>query len=400
MVRRAIGTALTVIALATAAVLGMTRAALAASLPDGPTVPWPQTTGPRVRSVEVNGGFIWIGGDFDSFTDSAGVTRSDVENLAVFRATDGRWAPFAIPRLTGGQVWDMDVRGNGVVLAGKFTDDGNSARKNLVVVDAAGGTKWFGKAPVGKAVLTTSSRIYSAGRKISAWTYDGSKVFGGKTRVVVDDTLRGHKTSPAYRDLLWLGGAIYAACQCDHLDSLSGTPVKALIRLDADGNHDPSFDLSTAFGRGLRSAATGLSVATDGSVLYLGAGGSDFLARIDQQGKVQWLRDTSGSAQTVQVHDGRVLIGGHFWEVADAAGDSCGFRSSNNSVTLDPDDECQTRRGLAEYSFSGVLGPWGPTLAGRYNLAWDIEPEGDLVHVGGQFTKVEGQRRGSYTRLE
>ena len=101
--------------------------------------------------------------------------------------------------------------------------------------------------------------------------------------------------------------------------------------------------------------------------------------------------------------DGQLVVGGHFVEVADQAGDYCGFRSSNPD-TLDPEGDCQRRDGLAAYSFGGMLDPvWDPALTGKYNLAWALHPEatpqGTRLHVGGEFTKVNGITQTYYARF-
>jgi hypothetical protein len=97
------------------------------------------------------------------------------------------------------------------------------------------------------------------------------------------------------------------------------------------------------------------------------------------------------------------VVGGHFVEVANQASDNCGFRSKDPN-TLDPNNECLTRLGLAAYSFGGTLDPnWDPALSGKYNLAWALYPEatpqGTRLHVGGEFTKVSGITQTYYTRL-
>ena len=53
--------------------------------------------------------------------------------------------------------------------------------------------------------------------------------------------------------------------------------------------------------------------------LYLGAGCSDSLAEFSKAagGNRTWVRDTSGSVPVVEVMGGQLVIGGHFWEVAD-----------------------------------------------------------------------------------
>ena len=86
------------------------------------------------------------------------------------------------------------------------------------------------------------------------------------------------------------------------------------------GERDPSFALDQ-----VGDKTFGISLATDGSALYLGAGGSDYVARYGLDGLQHWKRDTSGSSQSVEIHDGELLVGGHFREVADAVGDNCGF---------------------------------------------------------------------------
>jgi hypothetical protein len=96
------------------------------------------------------------------------------------------------------------------------------------------------------------------------------------------------------------------------------------------------------------------------------------------------------------------VIGGHFWEVGDqAAGqpeDYCTFGRSKPE--LDPNDECQTRKGIAAYSFDGRLEPnWAPEYAGSYSLVWALHVEGARLHTGGEFLTVDGVTQNSYARL-
>jgi hypothetical protein len=143
-----------------------------------------------------------------------------------------------------------------------------------------------------------------------------------------------------------------------------------------------------------------MSVAQANGALYLGAGGSDYLAKYDKTagGARGWRRDTSGSVQVVEVMDGQLVIGGHFWEVADQLNDSCGHGRSTD--TLDLNGECQTRKGIAAYSFEGVLEPnWDPMYAGKYSLVWALHVEGTRLHTGGEFLTVNGVTQNYYARL-
>ena len=67
---------------------------------------------------------------------------------------------------------------------------------------------------------------------------------------------------------------------------------------------------------------------------------------------------------------------------------------------LDPNDECQTRKGIAAYSFSGRLDPnWDPSYAGKYSLVWALHVEGARLHTGGEFLTVNGVTQNYYARL-
>ena len=67
---------------------------------------------------------------------------------------------------------------------------------------------------------------------------------------------------------------------------------------------------------------------------------------------------------------------------------------------LDPNDECQTRKGIAAYSFSGRLDPnWDPSYAGKYSLVWALHVEGARLHTGGEFLTVNGVTQNDDARL-
>jgi hypothetical protein len=94
-----------------------------------------------------------------------------------------------------------------------------------------------------------------------------------------------------------------------------------------------------------------------------------------------------------------LIIGGHFVEIADQSGDSCGFKSSNPG-TLDPNNECATRERLAAYSLDGSLRSWNPSVTGKYNGVWAIALDSGNVHIGGEFKKVHGVAQTFYARLD
>jgi len=305
-------------------------------------------------------------------------------------------------------VWDIEVYGDDVVIAGKFAGP-TTTQKNWVAVDGTTGqlVRWYNSQKL-QSVLAAPDlgRIYGGGVGLSAFNVGGEKLWT-KAATTVDQSIHSHSPDAGYRDLELDGSTIWAACACDDL-SVSPSKALALVKLDTEGNHDASWVAKVG-----AKDIMGISLVNANGALYLGAGGTDYLAMFSKaDGTRNWIRDTSGSTQAVEVMDGRLVIGGHFWEVGDGLkldpdgedADRCGFRSSNNSATLEPfGDECQTRKGVAIYSFSGVLEPnWDPAFAGAFNLVWALhhdDPQGSNLHAGGEFLTVSGVKQTNYARL-
>jgi hypothetical protein len=368
----------------------------------------------RVRTVVVVGDNVWIGGIFNEVQNGKNVKVQDVVNLAALGRISGALAP-ATPLQLGGesaQVWKLAVSGTTVYAAGRFTLswEGKSY-SNLLAFDGLTGALLPGFRPTGipprEAVAVSDGVVYAGGTSLVAVdAITGEPVSGFLSSTLkVDSSLRGHKIPAQHRDLKLFDGWLYSACQCDSLTQGGTTRgVKSLIRFDpTTGVHDPSFVAES-----VGPTSFGIAVASDGSDLYLAAGGSDFLARYAPGtghggglvGAQIWKRDTSGSAQAVAISDGDVIVGGHFVEIADEVGDNCGFRSSTDPTKLDPDDECQTRNRLAAYTLGGILQGWDPSVTGNYNGVWSIALDGSRIHIGGEFRKVHDVRQTYYARLD
>src|SRR5215204_3819526 len=350
-----------------------------------------------VRAIEQVGTNVWLGGKFTQVKGHRGTVVANVSNLAVFDSKTNKFKNIA-PELGGtdSEVWDMTLYGEHVLIAGNFTGT-SSIQKNLVLVKGAGPNagqviQWY-KSPSLKSALAAPAvgRVYGGGESLTAFERSGKKLWT-KAKTTVNTNLYPEAPSPSYRDLELDGQTIWAACACD---AVGGKAAKALVKLDLQGNRDASW----------RAAADrrswGMSVAKANGALYLGTGGSDYLAKYDKtaRGARGWRRDTSGSVQVVEVMEGQLVIGGHFWEVADQLGDKCGHRAGGPKE-LDPNDECQTRKGIAAYSFSGRLDPsWSPRYAGKYSLVWALHVEGARLHTGGEFLTVNGVTQNYYARL-
>ena len=371
------------------------------------------TVNGTVRAIEHVGTNIWVGGKFTQVKSRDGTVLANVSNVAVFDSQSGQYVDIA-PKLggTGSEVWDMSIYGQNVLIAGKFSGP-TSTQKNLIRVD--GTTRkveqWY-NAPSLKSVLAAPDlgRIYGGGVSLTAFELSGRKLWtGAKTTVVT--SRYPNAPSPGYRDLELDGQTIWAACACDEV---GGTAAKALVKLSTDKLR-PEVVHDTSWEAEVDHASWGMSVvkATNGA-LYLGAGGSDYLAKFSKpEGgteiakKPTWVRDTSGSVQVVEEMEeapgvSQLVIGGHFWKVADQApdqptDDDCGHGRSTD--TLDPGHECQVRKGIAAYSPGGSLQDWSPTYAGKYSLVWALHVEGARLHTGGEFLTVNGVTQNYYARL-
>ena len=351
-----------------------------------------------VRAIEHVGTNIWVGGNFSQVKQRDGTVVANVSNLAVFDSQTNQYKNIA-PKLGGtdSEVWDMSIYGQNVLIAGKFSGP-TSTQKNLLLVDGNTGKviQWY-NAPSLKSALAAPAvgRVYGGGVSLTAFELGGTKLWTAY-KTTVTTTLYPDAPTPGYRDLELDadGQTIWAACACDTVD---GKAAKVLVKLRTDG-----MPVTSSWQAEADPASWGMSVAQANGALYLGAGGSDYLAKYDTgptaTGSRSWVRDTSGSLQVVEVMDGQLVIGGHFWEVADQLNDSCGHGRSTD--TLDLNGECQTRKGIAAYSFEGVLEPnWDPMYAGKYSLVWALDVEGTRLHTGGAFLTVNGVTQNYYARL-
>jgi hypothetical protein len=390
-----------VLLLASMALAMLLACGVALALPSETPDQTPMVNG-TVRAIEQVGTNIWLGGKFTQVKQCSNPNEPTlkVSNLAVIDSDTNECKKFPLPKLggTGAEVWDMSVYGQNVLIAGKFSGP-SSTEKNLVLVNGTTGEKiqWY-NAPSLRSALAAPDlgRVYGGGVSLSAFEVDGTKLWSRAKTTVDSSRYSTSVPSPSYRDLELDGQKIiWAACACD---AVAGEPTKALVKLSADEGV-PYADWLAAADR----SSWGMSLALANGALYLGAGGSDYLAEFSKDdGKVNWMRDTSGSVQVVEVMEGQLVIGGHFWEVADQLGDSCGHRSGGKQ-NLDPNDECQTRKGIATYSFEGVLDAddpdWSPTYAGKYSLVWALHVDGTSLHTGGEFLTVNGVTQNYYARL-
>src|SRR5919112_6241165 len=266
-----------VLMLASMALAMLLACGVALALPSETPDQTPMVNG-TVRAIEQVGTNIWLGGKFTQVKSRDGTVIANVSNLAVFDSQTNQYKNLA-PKLGGtdSEVWDMSIYGQNVLIAGKFSGP-TSTQKNLLLVDGNTGKviQWYNSPSLRSALAAPDAgRIYGGGVSLTAFELSGKKLWT-KAKTTVDSSLYStNAPSPSYRDLELDadGKTIWAACACDAVD---GKPAKALVKLDLEGNHDASW----------RAAADppswGMSVVEANGALYLGAGGSDYLAEFSK----------------------------------------------------------------------------------------------------------------------
>jgi hypothetical protein len=346
-------------------------------------------TNGKVRALLQVDNIMWVGGQFTATSDGTG----GLSNIVGLDVTTGQRAASVVdvPQLTGSGsiVYDLATDGTNVYAAGKFSAANGSS--NLVAFNAVTGalTQTFVSVPALKSVLYDNGRVLGGGAKLQAWLPTGGKDPSWHvTTLHIDDSLRAHKIVPAYRDLKPASGGYFAACQCDSLtDSGTTYQTKALVRLNANGSYDPTWQPGGADPLRADSSAFGIDVYVDDGVV-LAAGGSDFAEKFDLvTGQKVWKNDTNGSSQAVtrysDAQGSNYFVGGHYRCLTDAGGPAQSYFHPR----------------LSALSLNGVLDKsWTVPITPIYNGVWVVAQDslGNLW-VGGEFKKVGGQWSGDST---
>lgn len=349
----------------------------------------------RVRAVQVVGQITWVGGAFDHYLRPDRSVASAAPGIA---ALDGSGSPANVnlPALggSGRKVEDLELGPDGnLYVAGKFTYQfGGKSRQNLVAIDPQTGSIQRGfNTPSLNAVAATSSHVYAGGRYLDAYFLNGGKDSGFR-RVTpsINDSLRGHSTSPQIRDILITGGDLIAIGQ---FDFINGSGQKVAVRVDEDTGAVRSWKLANIT---QSSAAFGIKGLIQGTALVVAAGGSDFVASYGvSNGAQNWKTDTSGSSQAVAMFDSSTLIvGGHFQWIANGPNQQCGSNSSPNTSCLNIE-----RLAALQFGNGSVIQSWTPQICCKYNGVWALDVGGGRLHVGGEFTRAGGRIQQYYARF-
>jgi hypothetical protein len=377
-----------------ALVLGTARPAFA--LPSQqPDDTW-MVNGP-VRTLEKVGSTIWIGGSFTRLRSSAaGGSMIVVSGLAAVNAETG--APVAglhLPKVGGTApiVYDLDFGGGVLYAGGKFDSVDGSGRRNLIAIDPADGhvLPFSSNAPTTFAVLADpDGGVYAGKPYLRRYNPSGARdtAFESQTPTVSASSANG----PVILDLAFApDGDVFVS---GAFDSLNGEPHRIVAKLDPASGEPGSWAIGGPLGTNPRGIDMFVDAGSD--ALFAAVGGSDFAARYRiSDGGLVWKIDTSGASQAVDRFDAeQIVVGGHFKWVAAERGIQCG---SNKH----PTGNCERRLRLAALdAATGDLDPaWDPDVKPLYFGVWSVFVSAARLHVGGEFTEIEGVPQLYYGRL-
>lgn len=350
-----------------------------------------------VRALERVGSTIWIGGRFTRLRSRAtGGTVIRVNGLVALDAETG--APVAglhVPKIGGPNpiVYDLDSGGGVLYAGGKFDSVDGVRRLNLVAIDPMDGRvlPFSANAPTTKAVLADpDGGVYAGKPDVSRYQPSGARDLTFETQV--PSVAPVSSNGPVILDLAFApDGDVFVT---GAFDFLNGEPHRVIAKLDPASGHPRSWALGGPLGTNPRGIDLYVDAGSD--ALFAAIGGSDFAARYRiSDGGLVWKIDTSGASQAIARFDAdQIVVGGHFRWVAPERGIQCG---SNKQ----PTGNCDVRLRLAALDAdTGVLDPsWDPAVRPLYFGVWSVLVRAGRLHVGGEFTEIDGVPQLYYARL-
>lgn len=341
----------------------------------GARVTWPVTVGGNVFATVLDGGWLYLGGDFQTVN---GVSVPFVARVnAATGAVDGAWRP-----APNGDILDMVPAGGGLVVSGSFSRVGGLSRSRVAMLKTTG---------TGRAQETWRC---DADAQVDALAAAGGKVF--------------------------LGG---------RFKKLNTTNISYLARVDAaTGAVEPAFNPSPQF-HVFDLAADASHLYCGGSFSRLGSGGPAFLARASlTTGTVDtsWAPNLDGLVTRVTVSGDSVYAAGSWLNAGgvphrgilraakSASGSDPAWRPAINGgvLALAPDgsngvwaggrfDSGGTGAGFAR--FTSTQGTAAPAYPGRVENAGSvrsvISDGAGGMFVGGDFDTVNGARKPALFRM-
>ncbi len=373
-----------------------------------------------IRSVAIQpDGKILIGGHFSSVSDSAGTSnRSRIARLHADGTVDTAFG--ADGKGASGSVNSIAVQADGKILVGGFfttvSDATDTHFRNCVARFNADGTvdTAFGAVGMGAGGTVTSIAVQADGQILiggsftdvsdGAATHNRSHIARLHADGTVDTTFgaEGTGTDQTVSCVkVQVDGKILIGGNFTNVSDATGSRDRRRIaRLHADGTVDTTFG---AEGKGTNAEVSSIAVQADGKILIGGffTDVSDAaathnratIARHHADGTVDTAFGAEGTGTNLVVSslaiqaDGKILIGGDFTRVSDATGS-------------------YNRRKIARLHADGTIDTaFGVDLAGPNHAIHSVAVQADgKIVIGGNFTEVfdaaTNHNRNCFARLE
>jgi hypothetical protein len=364
-------------------------------------------SGPVVNDVVIHSGNAWIGGEFSQVENQNGSAVASASGLTVFGPSGTLLGPIHgnLPNFGGNEtIFDLSLGPNGILYAaGSFSyTQGGKTFKNLVGINpVTGGIAAAFNASGLKSVLATSDGVYGGGKRLWRFGLNGGSSQGSfhSMTAIINPDLRGHAVTAAFREIVEVGdNTLIVVGAFDWIDAQTeSNKKKVAVKVNATtgqpdlGSGSWSLDCNCVNWVG---ASFGLAIDVDGGIAYIAAGGNDWAGafRVSDGGRV-WQTDSNGSVQDIAVADAAtVIVGGHWTYIEDdGAGDpAAGECPPRNASNPDP---CWVQPRLAALDRQNGLADksWTPSPCCRYRGVWATTIQGSIVHIGGEFTRLDGE---------
>jgi hypothetical protein len=379
------------IAAITSLLIGATAPPMFGALPNLPDTSW--MTNGNVRAIVQYGNIIWLGGEFSELRERApgqGGQVISVNNLAALDVITGAPVPgLNMPAVEGSAtvapiIYALALAGEKLYIGGSFSKVGGEAHRDLAAIDAATGavdTKFNPNIGVVWTLAADATRVYAGGgftqangqprKNLAAFAFDGT--LDPIWTPSADDRPRDMAFAPDGKSIFIVG----------HFKNVAGpdgvfVPRDSVVRLDTDSGNV----LPWTAGCPCSTELFGLGVEFQGDRVYIGMGGSDWVASYDlNTGGQFWRTDVYGQVQHVAVMGDQLIIAGHYTHVAATPGFNCGSQGAG----------CVPRQKLAALSLAGFLDlDWDPSMTGDFDGVWRVLANGPQLYGVGEFLKVHG----------
>jgi uncharacterized delta-60 repeat protein len=354
-------------------------------------------------------GKIIIGGDFTTYN---GTPRNHIARLNADGSIDASFNPGTG---TDNWVWSIAIQSDGkIIIGGDFTTYNGTARKNIACLNADGSLDATFNPGTGANDVVNTIAIQNDGKIIiGGWftNYNGT-VRNRIARLNTDGSLDvtfnpgtgADKT--VYSTSLQSNGKIIIG---GRFSWYNGTAINGIVRLNADGNIDATFNPGTGASNDVWTTA----IQSDGKIII----GGDFtsyngtarnrIARLNADGSLDATFDPGTGANdmvytTAIQSDGKIIIGGSFLEyngttrnrIARIIGDNSGINenSNKNGINIYPNPT----EDMVSLNFKGYSGDIKITVNNA--LGEEMFSE-NMVAVSDNFVKqidIENLPKGIY----